>query len=195
MALTPAEKQSAYRAREAARQAALEAQVAALEAQVAQIAQEAYARGYAAGRAAAEEAARDPQPAAASPPLDAQTDVLANQIAQRFSAGKWHGVRAIASATHADLAIVHQLLDLMVAEGAFATVAERRPAPAAHGSCAYRLRPGGTQTIALAALHAELAPVLDDMEKVINGHSVDFSQQAMKLAFAEFRKVIQRVAR
>jgi hypothetical protein len=130
-----------------------------------------------------------------SPPLDDQTCALASQIAARFSDGKWHRLSAIATAVHADVEVVRAIVDLMVRDGAFRTVAEQKPAPLSHGGFAYRLMPGGTKKLDLTAFYAEVQPVLDDIEHVINGHSVDFSQQAMKVAFARFRRVIERVAR
>ena len=120
---------------------------------------------------------------------------VGKQLIAQFRDGKYHRLRDMAEALDADMAVVRGLCDRIVSQGTFRTFGERRPAPTAQGSYAYRFVKGGKKKIDLTAFYAEVKPVLDEMESVINGHSVDFSQQAMKMMFARFRQVIERVAR
>jgi hypothetical protein len=123
------------------------------------------------------------------------TRQLSKKLLAQFTDGKYHLLRDIATTLEADIDVVRGICERIVTDGAFKMFGEKRPAPPAQGSWAYRFVKGGKKKIDVTAFYAEVKPVLDDMENVINGHSVDFSQQAMKLAFAEFRKVIDRVAR
>lgn len=120
---------------------------------------------------------------------------LGKQLVAQFSDGKYHRLRDMAEALDADIGAVRGLCDRIVDMGTFRTFGERRPAPTSQGSYAYRFVKGGKKKIDLTAFYTEVKPVLDEMESVINGHSVDFSQQAMKMMFAQFRQVIERVAR
>jgi hypothetical protein len=114
-------------------------------------------------------------------------------ILAQFSDGQFHGLREIAQAVGVDLAAVRIICNRIVHKGVFQTWGERRRASLLDGSFAYRFVYGGKK-IPLATFYAEIQPVLDDMEKLVYGHSVDFSQHAMKMAMVQFRQVIDRVA-
>jgi len=137
---------------------------------------------------------------ATTPPDPAQekgrtTRRLITKILAACSDGKFHLLSDIATAVEADMAVVRHSCERLVKWGSHHTFGERRPAPPSHGSVAYRFVKGGKKKIDVTVLQAELKSVLDDIDTVINGHHVHFSQQAMKLAFAELRKVIDRIAR
>lgn len=119
---------------------------------------------------------------------------LTRHMLAQFRDGEFHLLCDIATAMQVDVPAMRDICDRIVRRGPYDTYGERRPAPRAQGSFAYRFVKGGKK-INLVVFYAEVQPILDDMERVIHGHSVDFSQQAMQMAFARFRKVIDRVAR
>jgi len=125
----------------------------------------------------------------------ARTKKLSKRLISQFNDGKYHRLRDMAEALDVDMSAIRSLCDRIVSQGTFQTFGERRPAPHKEGSYAYRFVKGGKKKIDLAAFYAEAKPVLDEMANVINGHSVHFSQQLMKVTFTKFLQVIDRVVR
>jgi hypothetical protein len=119
---------------------------------------------------------------------------LTQHILACFRDGEYHCVRDMALAVGAESGFVRAICDRIVRRGSFETFGERRLASPAQGSYAYRFVKGGKR-IDMTVLLAELQPILDDMERLVHGHRVDFSQQAMALALAQIRQVLARVAR
>jgi hypothetical protein len=119
---------------------------------------------------------------------------LGQQILARFCDGEDHCLREMAEAVGVEMEVVRDFCDRTVRRGLYQTFGERRRASPAQGLYAYRFVKGGKR-IDLAVLRGELDPILDDMERVINGHRVDFSKQALQLALAQIRQVMDRVAR
>jgi len=115
-------------------------------------------------------------------------------LIERFRDGQWYAVCAIASSMEMELSEAQRLCCRIVCRGLFHTLGERRHAASTHGGWEYRFVKGGKK-ISLEAFYSEVGSMLDDMEKLIYGHSVDFSQQAMKIAYTRFRQAIDRVAR
>jgi hypothetical protein len=129
-----------------------------------------------------------------APEVTLTSRALTQHILACFRDGEYHCVRDMALAVGAETGFVRAICDRIVWRGIFETFGERRPASPAQGCYAYRFVKGGKR-IDMTVLLAELQPILDDMERVITGHRVDFSQQAMKLALAQIRQVLARVAR
>jgi hypothetical protein len=123
------------------------------------------------------------------------TRALARKIIEQFSDGKVHRLREIAETVEADIDVVRSICDRIVTKGTFQTFGERRPAPPAQGSSAYRFVKGGKKKLDVTAFYTEVQPFLDDLDTLANGHHVDFSQEAVKLASAQIRKVIERMVR
>jgi hypothetical protein len=123
------------------------------------------------------------------------TRTLAKEIIAQFSDGKVHRLRDIAEAVGGDIDVVRSLCDRIVTKGTFQTFGERRSAPPAQGSYAYRFVKGGKKKLDVTAFYTEVQPFLDDLDTLANGHHVDFSQEAVKLASAQIRKVIERMVR
>ena len=120
--------------------------------------------------------------------------LLTKSMLQQFTDGQWHALRDIAAFMETDLDWTRQLCHRLTRHSTFDTLGERRRAPPAQGGWSYRFVKGGKR-LSLEAFYVEVEPVLDDMERLIYGHSVDFSQVAMKIAYQRFRQVIDRVAR
>jgi len=117
---------------------------------------------------------------------------LGKTIVAQFSDGKWHRVQEIAEKLETDVQTVMPLLDRMVTQGLYKTHTERRPS--AHGLASYRIVKGGNKTINLTAFYAETKPILDEMEQLISGHHVHFSQEVMGVLFTRFRQKIDQLA-
>jgi hypothetical protein len=121
---------------------------------------------------------------------------LGKKIVTQFSDGKYHRVRDIADALGADVAMVRELCNRIMSNGAFQTFGERRPAPPKDGSYAYRFVKGGKKKIDLTVFRSEVQPVLDDMQMVISGpRKSDFTREAMQTAFSQLLKVLDSIAR
>jgi hypothetical protein len=123
------------------------------------------------------------------------TRQLSREILKQFSDGLWHRLTDIADAVQGDVSAVREICDRVVILGTFQTFGERRPAAPVHGSFSYRFVEGGQKRIDLIAFYAEVQPVLDELDSLVNGHSVDFSKQAVKMAVTQFRQVVDRMAR
>jgi hypothetical protein len=113
---------------------------------------------------------------------------------ERFGDGAWYALSDIAAFMETDLDAARELCALIVRRGSFETMGERRRASPAQGGWVFRFQKGGKR-ISLEAFYAEVGPVLDEMERLLGGHSVDFSRQAMQIAYHRLRHVIDRVAR
>ena len=118
---------------------------------------------------------------------------LSKQLIARFADGKWHSLADIAAAVEATRPMVRSILDRIVREGTYETFAERRHA--GKGSYSYRLVKGGGKKIDLQVFQTEIKKTLEDMDDLINGHQVHFSQSLMQTYFAEFRKVLDKLTR
>jgi hypothetical protein len=119
---------------------------------------------------------------------------LTKAMVQHFSDGEWYALRDIAAFIETDLNAAREFCHRLTRRGVFKTLVERRHASPAQGGWSYRFVKGGKR-LSLEAFYAEAGSVLDDMERLIYGHAVDFSQQAMKIAYQRLRQVIDRVAR
>ena len=119
---------------------------------------------------------------------------LTQRILAHCRDGEFHLISEIATALDEDIALVRRACYLLMDRRHFETFGERRPAAWSAGKWAYRFVQGG-KIIDVTALSAELEPVLVEAEKLLHGHNVDYSKEAMKLAFASIRKVIDRMAR
>lgn len=119
---------------------------------------------------------------------------LTQHLIDEFADGEFHLLCDIAASIEKDLPFTRKLCQRILARGLFHTVGDRRRAPPSQGGFAYRFVKGGKR-INLEAFYAEVQPTLDDMDRLINGPRVDFSQQAMKVVFAQLLKVIDRVVR
>jgi len=128
--------------------------------------------------------------AQAAPRSDARQ--LGKSIVAHFADGKWHRVQEIAEQLQTDVQTVMPLLDRMVAQGLYKTHTERRPS--AHEMASYRIVKGGNKTINLTAFYAETKPILDEMQQLISGHHVHFSQEVMGVLFTRFRQKIDQLA-
>ena len=118
---------------------------------------------------------------------------LSKQLIARFTDGKWHSLADIAAAVEATRPMVRSIMDRIVREGTYETFAERRHA--GKGSYSYRLVKGGGKKIDLQVFQTEMKKTLEDMDDLINGHQVHFSQSLMQTYFAEFRKVLDKLTR
>jgi len=123
------------------------------------------------------------------------TRQLTKQILAQFSDGKFHLVRDIATAVDADMTVVRDICNSIVKKGTHKMLGERRPAAPAQGSYTYRFVKGGKKKIDIMVLDKETKPLWDDLDALVNGHRVDFSQQAVKEWAARFHKTMDRVAR
>ena len=119
---------------------------------------------------------------------------LIKRILAHYCDGEFHLVCDIATGLDADIELVGAACYRLVARRLYQTFGERRPAARSAGKWAYRFVQGG-KTIDVTALYAELQPILAEADKLLHGHNVDYSKDAMKLAFASIRKVIDRMAR
>jgi hypothetical protein len=93
----------------------------------------------------------------------------------------------------AESILVRGIMDRMVKEGTFQTFAERKSS--GKGWYSYRMVKGGNKKIDLQVFQTEIAPAMQEMESLINDHHIHFSQAAMKMAFTQFRKVIDNLTR
>ena len=118
---------------------------------------------------------------------------LSKQLIAQFADGKWHALRDMTQAVEADSILVRGIMDRMVKEGTFQTFAERKSS--GKGWYSYRMVKGGKKKIDLQVFQTEIAPVMQEMESLINDHHIHFSQAAMKMAFTQFRKVIDNLTR
>lgn len=116
-------------------------------------------------------------------------------ILAQFRDGQWHYLREIVAAVECEASVVREICNRLVQRGHYQTFGERHPAPASQGGYAYRFVKGGAQKLNLAAFYQEVQPVLDAMDTLIHGPRVDFSQTAMQVVYAQFRKTIDRMAR
>jgi hypothetical protein len=123
------------------------------------------------------------------------TRQVTKKILAQFSDGKFHLLCDIATAVEADMAVVRGICDRVVTHGIFQTLGERRPAPPAQGSFTYRFVKGGNKKVDKVVLDKETKPLWDDLETLVNGHRVDFTQQAIKEWAARYQKTVDRVAR
>lgn len=115
------------------------------------------------------------------------------QLIEQFADGKWHALRDMTQAVEAESILVRGIMDRMVKEGTFQTFAERKSS--GKGWYSYRMVKGGKKKIDLQVFQTEIAPVMQEMESLINDHHIHFSQAAMKMAFTQFRKVIDNLTR
>ena len=120
--------------------------------------------------------------------------LLSKQIIAYCSDGEFHLVCDIARALDADMNHVGSRCYHIMREGCYQALGERRQAPRSAGLWAYRFVKGGRK-IDIEALSAEVSPILAEGETLLNGHNVDYSKEAIKLAFAQLRKTIDRLAR
>jgi hypothetical protein len=123
------------------------------------------------------------------------TRQLAKRILTAFSDGKFHLLRDIATAVEADMGVVGEICNRIVRNGAYQMHGERRPAAPAQGSYTYRFVKGGNRKVDVRVLEKETKPLWDDLDNLVNGHRVDFNQQAIKEWAARYRQVVDRVAR
>jgi hypothetical protein len=118
---------------------------------------------------------------------------LSKQLIEQFADGKWHALRDMTEAVEADSIMIRGIMDRMVKDGTFQTFAERKSS--GKGWYSYRMVKGGKKKIDLQVFQTEITPTLEEMETLINGHAIHFSQAAMKMAFTQFRKVIDTLTR
>src|SRR5215471_755573 len=118
---------------------------------------------------------------------------LAHALLEKFSDGKFHRLSAMAATIGAEPVVVEQVLERIVQHGAYRASGEKRSA--GKDGMQYRLVKGGRKRIDLTAFYTEAKPLLDDMEEMINGHLVHFSQAGMKHLYLQFRQLIDRMAR
>lgn len=119
---------------------------------------------------------------------------LTKRMLTAFCDGQFHPVADIASAMQVDVLCMRQICNRIVQRGTYCVLGERRRVPPSQGGHAYRFVKGGKR-ISLEAFQEETHRAMEDMEKIIFGPKVDFSQQAMQVAFAQFRKAMDRVVR
>lgn len=119
---------------------------------------------------------------------------LTKRMLAKFSDGRFHSVTDIASAMQTDVCFMQQLCNRIVQRGTYKVLGERRKAPPSQGGRAFRFVPGGKR-ISLEAFQAETHTAMEEMERIIHGPRLDFSQQAMQVIFAQFRKAMDRVVR
>jgi hypothetical protein len=118
---------------------------------------------------------------------------LSKQLIEQFADGKWHALRDMTEAVEADSILIRGIMDRMVKEGTFQTFAERKSS--GKGWYSYRMVKGGKKKIDLQVFQTEIAPALQEMERLVNEHHIHFSQGAMKMAVTKFRKVIDTLTR
>ena len=118
---------------------------------------------------------------------------VSKQLIEQFADGKWHALRDMTQTVEADSLMIRGIMDRMVKEGTFQTFAERKSS--GNGWYSYRMVKGGKKKIDLQVFQTEIAPTMEEMERLVNDHHIHFSQAAMKMAVTKLRKVIDTLTR